>query len=103
MSIQTPGGPFRAVLAGLLALCLSSAAMADHLQITRAFSGIWDQPDHQSQGFILQISETGEGEKVAVVYWFTYGGDLLSSWYIGVGPVEGHEIPLTLYLSLIHI
>ncbi|NIP19310.1 MAG: hypothetical protein GWM87_14990, partial [Xanthomonadales bacterium] len=82
----------------LILTALTPAVMADGLaQITRAFSGIWDQPRHQSQGFILEITEDGEGQKIGVAYWFTYGDDLFSSWFLAVGPVEGDQINMTLY------
>jgi hypothetical protein len=81
----------------------SSSLFSDNLLITRSFSGIWDMPDHESQGIILQIGEQDDGEggdkKVGVAYWFTYGEDLQTSWYLGVGPVEGNEIPMTLYAA----
>jgi hypothetical protein len=66
-------------------------------EITRAFSGIWDQPDHQSQGFIIQISEDESGNPIGVTYWFTYDGDLASAWYLAIGPVVGHQIDGILY------
>lgn len=81
----------------LAALLAPAPVAADHLEITRSFTGIWDQPDHDSQGLVLQISDTEDDEKLAVAYWFTYGDDLLSAWYLALGPVEGHEIPMTLY------
>ena len=75
----------------------TSSAFADHVLITRHFSGIWDQPDHQSQGLVLQIASEEDDSKLGVAYWFTFGDDLLSSWYLGVGPVDGHAIHMTLY------
>jgi hypothetical protein len=89
---------FRArLVVAVVCILLSAGALAEHVLITRSFSGIWTQTDHESQGFILQISENDIDGKVGVAYWFTYGEDLLSSWFIGVGPVEGHNIPMTLY------
>ncbi|MEE4174435.1 MAG: hypothetical protein V2I57_09320 [Xanthomonadales bacterium] len=72
-------------------------ALADRVNITSGFSGIWDQSDHRSQGFILQISEDEDDGMIGVAYWFTYGPDLASAWYVAVGPVKGHEIDMTLY------
>jgi hypothetical protein len=88
------------LLTAIATLSLASApALADGggTPITSAFSGIWDQPDHESQGFIIQISEDDEGGKIGVAYWFTYGGDLESAWYLAVGPVTGHQIEGILY------
>ena len=90
--------PFSGIarIASLLLLLLASQAYAGG-EITRAFSGIWDQPDHQSQGFIIQISEDDEENLIGVTYWFTYDGDLESAWYLAVGPVDGHQIDGILY------
>jgi hypothetical protein len=76
----------------------TSATAGDPL-ITSSFSGIWDQPEQESQGIILQIGEQGEDEKVGIAYWFTYGPDLQTSWYLGVGPVVGNEIEMVLYTA----
>jgi hypothetical protein len=84
-----------------LTLLSSSSVFASNLLITRSFSGVWDMPDHESQGIILQIGEqldeSDEPEKVGIAYWFTYGEDLQTSWYLGVGDVNGNEINMTLY------
>ncbi|KAA9132623.1 hypothetical protein F3N42_05230 [Marinihelvus fidelis] len=79
------------------ALAMPLAALADVENITRAFSGIWDQPDQESQGLVLQISADEGDEKTGVAYWFTYGDDLASSWYVGVGPVADGLVDMTLY------
>ncbi len=87
----------RAAFAGCALLCLVSTQVFAGGEITRAFSGIWDQPDHQSQGFIIQISEDDDGNPIGVTYWFTYDGDLDSAWYLAIGPVVGHQIDGILY------
>jgi len=89
------------VLGSVLAFCLliSTSVLAGDPLITASFSGIWDQPEQESQGLILQIGEQGEDEKIGIAYWFTYGPDLKTSWYLGVGPVEGNEIPMILYTA----
>lgn len=84
-------------LACLLCCFGASHAVADGGELTRSFSGIWDQPDHQSQGFIIQITEDDEDGKLGVAYWFTYDGDLQSAWYLAVGPVSGNQIDAVLY------
>ncbi len=56
-------------------LFISTAAFAGNPLITASFSGIWDQPEQESQGLIIQIGESN-GEKVGIAYWFTYGEDL---------------------------
>ena len=81
------------------AFIFSTSALAGDPLITSSFSGIWDQPEQESQGIILQIGEQAEDEKVGIAYWFTYGPDLQTSWYLGVGPVVGNEIDMVLYTA----
>ena len=95
--------PFIILRTGLLSLFMFIAAVpvaiADHVLITRHFTGIWTQPDHESQGLVLQISDQLDDSKLGVAYWFTYGDDLFSSWFLAVGPVDGHSIGMTLFES----
>jgi len=91
---------FAPVLAcGLLAWIGSFpvSAMAAELVVTRYFSGLWDQPKQENQGVVLQIVDQEVDVKHAVAYWFTYGDDLESAWFIGIGQVEGSEVVLDLY------
>ncbi len=80
-------------------LLTSTSVFSSNLLITRHFSGVWDMPDHESQGIVLQIGEQEGDVKVGVAYWFTYGEDLQTTWYLGVGPVHGHEINMKLYTA----
>ena len=70
----------------------TSSVLAGDPLITRHFSGVWDQPEQESQGFILQIGEQDGDKKVGVAYWFTYGEDLQTTWFLAVGPINGNEI-----------
>ncbi len=83
----------------IFTLLFSTLAFAWKPMITSSFSGIWDQPEQESQGIILQIGEQDGDEKVGIAYWFTYGPDLNTQWYLGVGPVTGNEIEMTLYTA----
>ncbi len=85
------------VLVVFWALFQTVSVAAGELAVTRYFSGHWEQPQQESQGLILQVIDQLDGSKQAVVYWFTFGGDLGTAWYLGVGPVEGDHIDLTLY------
>jgi len=80
-------------------LLFSTLSFAGNPLITSSFSGVWDQPEQESQGIILQIGEQAEDQKVGIAYWFTYGPDLNTQWYLGVGPVTGNEIAMTLYTA----
>ena len=93
--------PLNWVLRSILifSVFISASAVAGDPLITASFSGIWDQPEQESQGIILQIGEQGEDEKVGIAYWFTYGPDLKSAWYLGVGPVTGNQIDMVLYTA----
>ena len=55
--------------------------------VTRHFSGLWELPEHQSQGFTLHVVHQYSGERVAVAFWFTFGEDRESAWLMGQGPV----------------
>ena len=83
----------------LLTLLFSTLAFAWKPMITSSFSGIWDQPEQESQGIILQIGEQDGDQKVGIAYWFTYGPDLNTQWYLGVGQITGNEIDMTLYTA----
>lgn len=87
----------------ILSLFLTTSAFAGDPLITASFSGIWEQPEQESQGIILQIGgqidEEGVEQKVGIAYWFTYGPDLKTSWYLGVGEVMANEIDMVLYTA----
>jgi len=73
---------------------------AADLVVTRYFSGLWDQPKQESQGIMLQIIDQEEdGKKKAVAYWFTYGDNLHTAWYMGIGLVEGDQVVMKLYTA----
>lgn len=78
-------------------LIIPMLAMAEDVIVTRNFTALWDQPLHQNQGINLQIVHQSAGEKVGVAYWFTYGDDMKSAWFIGIGPVVGDRVEMMLY------
>jgi len=80
-----------------IVLMLPAIAIAQEVLVTRNFSGLWDQPQQESQGINLQVIDQDGGEKVGVAYWFTYGGDMESAWFFGVGTVNGDSIDMILY------
>ena len=83
----------------ILIFLSSSSVFASNLLITRHFSGVWDQPEQESQGLILQIGEQDGDKKVGIAYWFTYGEDLQTTWYLAVGPIDGNQINMKLYTA----
>jgi len=75
------------------------ASAADPV-VTRYFSGLWDQPKQESQGIMLQIIDQEEdGFKKAIAYWFTYGDNLHTAWYMAIGLVEGNQVVMKLYTA----
>ncbi|MFC1688688.1 hypothetical protein ACFL07_03395 [Pseudomonadota bacterium] len=82
------------------AIAMTVPAKAGELVVTRYFSGLWDQPRQEAQGIMLQIIDQEEdGKKKAVAYWFTYGDDLNTAWYMAIGHVEGDQVVMKLYTS----
>jgi len=86
---------FLAVL--VLAFLLPSQLPAQDVIVTRHFTGLWDQTEFKSQGINLQIVHQDSGEKRGVAYWFTYGSDNQSAWFVGIGPATGKRIEMVLY------
>ncbi len=80
-----------------MALMLPLQAMAQDVNVTRYFTGLWTQTEHESQGINLQVIDQTSGDKVSVVYWFTYGDDEKSAWFMGVGKAIGNRIEMNLY------
>ena len=82
------------------AIIITLPVSAADLVVTRYFSGLWDQPKQESQGIILQIIDQEDDAKKAAAYWFTYGDDLNTAWYMGLGEVAGDQVVMTLYTGM---
>jgi hypothetical protein len=81
-------------------IAVTIPAWAADLVVTRYFSGLWDQPKQESQGIVLQIIDQEEdSKKKAVAYWFTYGDNLDTAWYMAIGLVEGDQVVMKLYTA----
>lgn len=78
-------------------LIMPALVIGQDVIVTRNFSGLWDQPEHESQGINLQVIDQDSGDKVGVAYWFTYGDDMESAWFFGVGTAIGNRIEMILY------
>jgi hypothetical protein len=72
---------------------------ADRIMVTRHFTGIWDQVDQQSQGIALQVVEQLDDSRRAVAYWYTYGDDRKTAWYIGIGDLVANRVEMELFES----
>jgi hypothetical protein len=77
----------------------SGNAMGDFM-VTRHFTGTWDQVDQESQGLSLEVIEQLDGSRKAVVYWFTYGADRKTAWFLGIGILIDDRIEFTLFDSI---
>ena len=76
-----------------------SGNSSDGMIVTRNFTGIWNQPDQQSQGLALQVVEQLDDSRRAVVYWYTYGDDRQTAWFIGIGDLVDDRIEFELFES----
>ena len=45
------------------------------------------------------IDQEEDGSPKAVAYWFTYGDDMGSAWYMAIGHVDGNQVLMELYSS----
>ncbi len=72
---------------------------SDHFMVTRHFTGAWDQVDHESQGLTLEVIEQADDSRRSVVYWYTYGTDRKTAWYLGIGDLVDDRIEFELYDS----
>jgi hypothetical protein len=89
---------FTLVSAVVLSVSMWSVCLAAHdFIVTRHFSGLWDQPEQESQGISLQIVHQDNGSPSAVAYWFTYGADLETAWFLGVGELVDERIEMDLF------
>jgi len=86
-------------LAGLFLMALTTSVFSSELMVTRAFTGVWDQVSQESQGLDLQVIAQADGSNVAVAYWYTYGNDRKSAWYLGVGHIVDDHVDFELYHS----
>jgi len=92
----------RGLVTGLFALglfFLASGVAAEELLVTRYFTGLWDQVDQESQGITLQVIEQSDDSRVALAYWFTYGSDRKSAWYLGIGTLIEDRMEFNLFDS----
>ena len=86
-----------AIVLLLSLLLFPLSAIADDIMVTRHFTGLWDQSEHESQGINLQIIDQDSGDKVGVAYWYTYDDNMESAWFLAAGPVIGNRVEMVLY------
>ncbi len=86
--------PLAMLLTLLLFMLFSIQAQA--VIITKDFTGLWLQPDHESQGFDFQVINQNGGVTQAVVYWYTYDTVGNPMWLIGMGNVVDNQVSINL-------
>lgn len=85
---RAQGLPLRGFTTGQL---FSYDARARSLpEIDHTYSGAWFDPDHDGEGFIVEILD----ESRALVYWFTYQADGSQRWMLGVGDIVGNRVEI---------
>ncbi len=67
--------------------------------VTRHFTGNWAQTDQESQGLSLDVIDQIDDSRRSVVYWYTYGQDRKTAWYLGIGDLIENRIEFVLYDS----
>ena len=68
---------------------------AQAIIITKGFTGLWKQPNHESQGFDFQVIDQN-GTPQAVVYWYTYDTAGNPMWLIGMGNLVENTVNMDL-------
>jgi hypothetical protein len=76
----------------------SGDSMGDFM-VTRHFTGAWAQVDQESQGLNLEVIDQWDHARRSVAYWYTYGADRKTAWYLGIGDLVDDHIVYELYDS----
>jgi hypothetical protein len=72
---------------------------SDGFIVTRHFTGIWDQVDQEAQGIALQVVEQSDDSRKSVAYWYTYGADRKTAWFMAIGDLIEDRIEAELFES----
>jgi len=80
----------------VILLLLLMAVPAQAIIITKGFTGLWSQPDQESQGFDFQVIDQNNGRRQAIAYWYTYDTEGNPMWLTGLGDVEGDQVEMEL-------
>jgi len=78
-------------LKAIVLLCLLMVTGLASAQSARDFSGLWFDPTHNGEGFVVEVVS----EELAVVYWFTYDVEGKQRWFIGLADVSGDELKVS--------
>lgn len=92
--LKLMNSPIAMLLLVLLGMFIAIPAQA--VIITKGFTGLWQQPDHESQGFDFQVINQNGGVTQAVVYWYTYDTVGNPMWLLGIGDVVDDRVTMDL-------
>jgi len=70
-----------------LAVAATADTLGDPFVIEPGVSSAWYDPDHDGEGFALEMLSGNR----AVMYWFTYDEVGQQDWYVAVGEVTGNR------------
>ncbi len=79
----------------LVLLFVLLAMPSQAVVITKSFTGLWQQPDHESQGFDFQVIDQN-GLPQALTYWYTYDTEGNPMWLLGVGDITEETVSMDL-------
>jgi hypothetical protein len=60
--------------------------------VTPAISGAWYDPDHEGEGWLLEVLDDSQ----ALLAWFTYDPQGEQAWFYGTGTVDGSQVTFDL-------
>ena len=74
-----------------ISLLVTDEILVDPFVLEPGIASAWYDPDHDGEGFIIEIL----ADNRAVLYWFTYDDEGNQDWYIAVGEVRGNRLIFT--------
>lgn len=69
----------------------SSATQSD-FSVTPSISGAWNGPDHDGEGWLLEVLVDGR----ALLAWFSYDPSGRQAWFLNTGFIDGNTISFDL-------
>ena len=76
------------LLCTLSTLHSAAAGETTDLTLDATFTGAWFDPEHEGEGFLLQILDNN----TALTYWFTYDLNGNQLWAVATGTISGNTI-----------
>jgi hypothetical protein len=70
---------------------------SDGMIVTRHFTGLWEQNNQENHGLSLHVIDRPDASRQAVIFWYAFGEDRGSAWFIGQGDLVENRIEMILY------